>query len=460
MVGIDYPKDELAERTVLGSLILSPKAFFPIAFSHKLEEEDFYFKEHRELYSVIKELYIEKEEDWDYVVLYDRIRRKGLNISFAFVEELLKEGVSQEYEPLFLSALKIVKEMSIKRQVIDGVLAIFKNYEQKEVKDLLEGFGAIFELIGDQAPKKENRVSAEEIVKTIEQIKSLTKKERLITGITTAFIDLSLLTLGFQDGNFVVIGARPGMGKTSFMLCNALAQAQEGVEVAIFSLEMSANELFQRILAIETGIPLANLRKGFLSLEEIKKMEETGERIARLPLVIVDSPSMSVYELVVEARELKRTRNTKIIYIDYLQLLTANRKYSRQEEVAEISRVLKSLARELNIPVVALAQLSRQVEGRSDKRPQLADLRESGQIEQDADLVIFLHRPEYYKKSPPPEEVGIAEVIIAKHRQGPTGIIKLRFDKETTAFRELGEQKIETEDFSDLKEDDFDEIEF
>jgi replicative DNA helicase len=213
---------------------------------------------------------------------------------------------------------------------------------------------------------------------------------------------------------------------------------EEKLPLAIFSLEMSKEQLMMRMFSMLSGVPLQNIRQGYVNDEDWEKIVRAALEISSRDIYIDDSSSLSTTELRIRSRKLKQEKGVGIIFVDYLQLLKPPYRHAtRQEEVAEISRNLKALAKELEVPVVALAQLSRQVEQRADKRPQLSDLRESGQIEQDADLIIFIHRPEVYKKHPPPEEKGLAEIIVAKQRQGPTGLIKLAFDKNTTAFKPL-----------------------
>jgi replicative DNA helicase len=236
---------------------------------------------------------------------------------------------------------------------------------------------------------------------------------------------------------------------------------EEKVPLAIFSLEMSKEQLVMRMLSMLSGVGLQNIRKGFISEEDWRKLLNSALELSSRDIYIDDTPTLSTTELRIKSRKLKKEKNVGIIFVDYLQLLRPpHRRSSRQEEVAEISRNLKALAKELEVPVVALAQLSRQVEHRSDKRPQLADLRESGQIEQDADLIIFIHRPEYYKKNPSPEEEGIAEIIVAKQRQGPTGIVKLAFIKDTTMFKSLsptysGTKRVEPYEPEETEEEEF-----
>ncbi|MFN3814514.1 MAG: replicative DNA helicase, partial [Aquificaceae bacterium] len=275
--------------------------------------------------------------------------------------------------------------------------------------------------------------------KVIDIIEKHRKEEKLITGKGTGFLDLDILTTGFHPSDLVIVAARPGMGKSSFMLSMAINMAmEEKVPVALYSLEMSKEQLVMRALSMLSGVSLQNMRRGFIKDDDREKLISAALGLSRCDIYIDDTPTLSTTDLRIKTRKLKKERKVEAVFIDYLQLLKPPlRKASRQEEVAEISRNLKALAKELSLPVVALAQLSRQVEHRSDKRPQLADLRESGQIEQDADLIIFLHRPEYYKRNPPPEEQGIAEILVAKQRQGPTGIVKVAFIKETAGFKPL-----------------------
>jgi replicative DNA helicase len=267
------------------------------------------------------------------------------------------------------------------------------------------------------------------IAECLECIERRRLSDRLISGLPTGFLDLDKLTSGFYPGDLVVVAGRPGVGKSSFMLSTALHIAfEEDVPVAIFSLETSKHQLLFRMLSILSGIPLWNIRMGFVSDEEWKNLVKLGVALAEKPLYIDDSPRLTIAELRERGKRLREEKGVEVIFVDYLQLLRGPFvRNTRQEEVADISIELKALAKELEIPVVVLAQLSRRVERRQDKRPQLVDLRESGQIEEVADIVIFIHR----------QEEEVAEVIVAKHRQGPTGIVKLVFEKDTTAFKPL-----------------------
>jgi len=437
MVDFEYPFDELAERAVLGAMIKEPENI-PVVLEH-LREEDFYFEEHRLLFSVLYKVWDEKGKDWDDIVLRNYLEKRGLwdKISMDLVYALALEAAEG---PLLLEAIRSVKEKSGIRKLIDLSLEVLRS--SKENPD----FNALVERISQGAYEivLKHQTSQfyhfkEALDTVLEFIDQRRKAERLITGLSSGFLELDKLTAGFQPSDLVVVAARPGMGKSSFMLSIALHLAlNERVPLAIFSLEMSKEQLAMRAVSMLSKVPLQNIRHGFVKDGEWEKIVKAALEISSREIYVDDNPNLTTTELRVKSRKLKQEKGIGIIFVDYLQLLgVPYRRSSRQEEVAEISKSLKALAKELNIPVVALAQLSRQVEHRSDKRPQLADLRESGQIEQDADLIIFIHRPEYYKKHPPPEEEGVAEIIVAKQRQGPTGIIKLAFNKDTTAFEPL-----------------------
>jgi replicative DNA helicase len=437
MMEFEYPFDELAERAVLGAMIKDPESI-PTVLEY-LREEDFYFETHRMLFSVLYKVWDEKGKDWDDIVLKNYLERMQLldKISMGLVYALAQEAAEG---PLLVEAIRSVKEKAGIRKLMDLSIEILRS--SRENPD----FNALVERITQRAYEiaQKHQISQfyhfkEALNTMLEFIDQRRKAERLITGLPSGFIDLDRLTAGFHPSDLCVIAARPGMGKSSFMLSMVLHLAlNEKVPLAIFSLEMSKEQLAMRAVSMLSGVPLQNIRQGYVRDDDWEKVVKVVLEASSKEIYIDDSPSLSTTELRIKSRKLKQEKGVGIIFVDYLQLLkTPYRHATRQEEVAEISRNLKALAKELEVPVVALAQLSRQVEQRSDKRPQLADLRESGQIEQDADLIIFIHRPEVYQKHPPPEEEGLAEIIVAKHRQGPTGIVKLAFDKDTTAFKPL-----------------------
>jgi len=435
---IKEPHDESAERSVLGAMLADPEESIPTVLEY-LSEEDFYLKEHKLLFSIIVELWREHGSDWDEVVLRDLIRKKKLEDKLPF-DWIIR--VYEEAAPLrtLETACRIVKDKSGLRALLELSTKLIRDI--KELQD--------FETVIDTAQSKIFEISEKTTVthyyhvrdiakQVVEMIDRFRKTDRLVTGISTGFTELDMMTTGFHKADLVILAARPGMGKTSFMLTLIHHVAsKEKKPVAIFSLEMSKEQLVMRLLSSVAEVPLQKLRSGFITDEEREKVLAAAVELSRMNIYIDDSPSLTTTELRVKARKLHKEKGVEFIAVDYLQMLRSPlRKSSRQEEVAEISRSLKALAKDLSIPVLALAQLSRQVEHRSDRRPQLADLRESGQIEQDADLILFLHRPEYYKKNPPPEEKGVAELIVAKQRQGPTGVIKIAFIKEYAKFASL-----------------------
>jgi replicative DNA helicase len=379
----------------------------------------------------------EKGKDWDDIVLRGYLERMHLldKVSMDLVYELAQEAAEG---PLLLEAIRAVKEKSGIRKLIDLAIEVLR--ESKEHPD----FNALVERVSQRVYEigLKHQTSQfyhfKEALNTIlEFIDQRRKTERLITGLPSGFLDLDRLTVGFQPGDLVVVAARPGMGKSSFMLSMVLHLAlNEKVPLAIFSLEMSKEQLALRMVSMLSKVPLQNIRQGYLNEEDWEKIVKAALEISSREIYVDDNPNLTTTELRIKSRKLKQEKGVQIIFVDYLRLLgVPYRRSSRQEEVAEISKSLKALAKELNIPVVALAQLPSQGEQIRDKQPQLEDLSE--QIEQHADLIIFIHRPEVYKKHPPPEEKGLAEIIVAKQRQGPTGLIKLAFEKETTAFKPL-----------------------
>ncbi len=433
----EYPVDELAERAVLGAMIKDPENI-PVVLEH-LREEDFYYEQHRLLFSLLYKVWEDKGKDWDDIVLRSYLEKMQLldKVSMGLVYELAKEAADGH---LLFEAIKSVKEKAGLRKAIDVSLEMLKDVKSSSDLSLLveKAIDRLQEIAEKHQPSGYSHVK-EATNRVLEFLDKKRTAERLITGVPSGFLDLDRLTAGFQPGDLVVVAARPGVGKSSFMLSMVFNLAfEEKVPLGIFSLEMSEEQLVLRMLSMISGVPLQNIRQGFLPDEDWEKIVKAALEISSKDIYIDDTPTLSTTELRIRSRKLKQEKGVGIIFVDYLQLLkTPYRHATRQEEVAEISRNLKALAKELEIPVIALAQLSRQVEQRADKRPQLADLRESGQIEQDADLIIFIHRPEVYKKNPPPEEEGVAEIIVAKQRQGPTGLIKLAFNKDTTAFEPL-----------------------
>ena len=447
---IPLPHDELSERAVLGALFVHSEIVEYVI--NILKPEDFFNEINRTIYETILDI-VENGERPHFLVIKDYLEKKGKLEDIgglAYIYTLINEAATPS---IIEAVVKQIKDKAIARGLIEiskKIILKAKNY--KDVNQLIEEAEREIFRINENRTISEYYPISEVITETLKIINDLSKKDTIITGIPSGYHELDRLTTGFHEGDLVIIAARPAMGKTSFALSIIHnTSVVERYPSAFFSLEMSKEQIAMRLLSLESRIPLKKLRSGFLSDDELVKLTEVASDISSAPIYIDDTASLSILELKAKARRLKRERDIKLIIIDYLQLMRSSRRVeSRQQEVAEISRGLKALAKELNIPVIALAQLSRQVEMRADKKPQLADLRESGSIEQDADLVMFIHRPEYYKKNPTPEEEGIAEIIIAKQRNGPTDIIKLAFIKEITKFENLAKGREE----EILKEDD------
>jgi replicative DNA helicase len=435
MMEFEYPFDELAERAVLGAMIKDPESI-PTVLEY-LREEDFYFETHRQLFSVLYKVWEDKGKDWDDIVLRNYLEKRGLQdrVSMQFVYALAQEAAEGV---LLHEAIRSVKEKAGIRKVMDLSVELIKSAKETPDLSLLveKGMHRLQEISQKHQPSV--YYHAKEVANTLYEFLEIRRKtDRAITGLPSGFTDLDILTTGFHPADFVVVAGRTGMGKSGFMLSMALNLAfEEKVPVAIFSLETTKEKLVLRMLSMISGVPLHNMRQGYLPDKDWEKVLKAALELSSREIYIDDSPELTTTELKIKSRKLKQEKGVGIIFVDYLQLLkTPYRGTSRQEEVAEISRSLKALAKELEVPVVALAQLPSQMEQTRDKQPQLADLSE--QIEQDADLIIFIHRPEVYKKHPPPEEEGVAEIIVAKQRQGPTGIVKLAFNKDTTRFELL-----------------------
>jgi len=455
---LDYPvpHDDQTERAVLGALLYDPSILDTVI--NIIKPEDFYNVKNRTLYDAIINL-LEEGKFLDPVVLKNYLEKQDkLKIlgSENYITLVLQEAAPPNAVETLANQLK---EKSIARGLIQIAKDILiKSKTVKDINELIEeAENQIFKLSEEKSIS--DYYSLGELLKeTLNIINELSKQESIVTGLPSGFYELDRLTTGFHKGDLVIVAARPAMGKTAFSLSILYnVSVIEKMPSAFFSLEMSKEQIAMRLLCQETRIPLRKVRSGFLTKDELELLTEKAMEMHNAPIYIDDTASLSILDLRAKARKLKREKDIQLVVIDYLQLMrSARRVENRQQEVAEISRGLKGLAKDLNIPVIALAQLSRQAEMRSDKRPQLADLRESGSIEQDADMVMFIHRPEYYKKNPTPEEEGIAEIIIAKQRNGPTGTVKLAFIKEITKFENLAKdyfQSLDEEPSQNVKRD-------
>ncbi|SFT68795.1 replicative DNA helicase [Selenomonas sp. GACV-9] len=431
------PQNIEAEQAVLGAMLIKKEAI--IAVQEILLPDDFYREAHRIVYEAMLEL-SGNDEAVDLVTLTEQLRKS---------EKLEKIGglpfITQLANAVPTAAnvsyhAKIVKEKAELRNLINAATEIAgAAYEDTDN----------VENIMDEAEKKILAVANRQnggafesmksiVMRTFERINVLYESKGGLTGISSGFKDLDTLTAGLQKSDLILVAARPSMGKTAFTLNIASYVGLHGHSVAFFSLEMSKEQLMQRMLCSEGGIDASRLRTGQLDEGEWNHLVETADKLSRAPIYIDDTAGITVMDLRSKARRLKAEHGLDLIIIDYLQLMQgrpSKNSDNRQQEISEISRSLKALARELDVPVIALSQLSRSVESRQVKKPMLSDLRESGSLEQDADIVMFLYREDYYDKDT--ENKNITEIIVAKHRNGPVDSISLFFQKEFTKFRDL-----------------------
>ncbi len=429
------PQNIEAEQSVLGALLLDNESL-PKAIEI-LSPEDFYRESHRRIYRAMLGLF-DRNEPMDVVTLSDYLRRdNGIEeIGGLPYLSLLANAVPTSAHITYHA--KIVREKALLRSLIRASTQIStKVYE--EGLDADEMVDHAERLIFDIADKrtKTSFASMKDVIKdTFKMIEHLFDRKEAITGIPSGFKDLDEMTSGFQPGDLIVIGGRPGMGKTAFALNIAQHVGISLKEpVAVFSLEMAKEQLALRMLCAESLVDSSRVRKGFISREEWPKLTNAAGRLAEAPIFIDDSSAITVLEIRAKARRLKMEHGgLSLVVVDYLQLMRSRGNFERREqEISEISRSLKALAKELKIPVIALSQLNRAVEQRGEKKPTLADLRESGAIEQDADVILFLYRDEVYNKNNPANK-GKAEVIVAKQRNGPTGVFQLTFLADSTRF--------------------------
>ncbi len=438
---IDYslhkipPQNLDAEQSILGGILLENNALNGVI--EVLGPDDFYSEAHRKIFSAILDL-SERNEPFDLVTLSNILHDKkeldaiGGEVYLAALVDRVPSAANIIYYA------KIVKEKAILRRLIGAATEILdRSYDPgAEVENVLDqAEHAVFEI--SEHKVKPSFYPMKEIIKdSFKTLESLFERKALITGVSTGYGKLDELTSGFQKSDLIIIAARPSMGKTAFALNIAqYAAIEQKIPVAVFSLEMSKEQLAFRMLASESRVDAQRLRKGFLGEMDWPKLTMAAGRLSEAPLYIDDTPSISVLEMKAKARRLKAENDLGMIVLDYLQLMRGrDSTLPREQEISEISRSLKALAKELDVPVVALSQLNRQVELRSDRRPHLADLRESGAIEQDADVIIFIYRDEVYNKSEDNPERGFAEIDVGKQRNGPTGKIKLTFLKEYTRF--------------------------
>lgn len=434
------PNNQEAEEAVIGSMLLDQEAI--VLAAEKLNDNDFYNTRYRVLFSAITELFQEGRPA-DLVTLVDKLHEKNVSEDIGSVEFLSNIISAVPTSANVKYYVDIVQQKSQLRELIRTTEDIANRCYQdsSNLPELMEDTERrIFELVQGRA-SSENFTPIKEIaLETLESIQSAAQNSGTVTGLSTGFRDLDYRTAGLQPSDLILIAARPSMGKTAFALNIAEYVAMiNHVPTAIFSLEMSKVQLAKRLVSMNSKVDSQKIRTGTLEDDEWAKITESSIILGESSLFIDDTGSISINELRSKCRKLKIENGLGLIIIDYLQLMSGNsgvKNISRQQEISDISRSLKSLARELDCPVIALSQLSRKVEEREDKRPILSDLRESGAIEQDADVVMFLYRDEYYTKDASTQK-GVTEVIIGKQRNGPTCTVKVKWLSQYTKFANL-----------------------
>jgi replicative DNA helicase len=441
------PQSIESERAVLGGILLENDAFFKAA--EVLNPDDFYRESHKRIFRRMMEI-SERSEPIDIITLGEALKSRGE------LEELGGSGYLAELASSVPTAANIAYHAKIVRE--KGVLRFLIRSNTEIITQAYQEPGNIDAFL-DEAERSIMEVSQrrvrgafvpikEIILDSIKTVEKLYERKEMVTGVPTGFTKFDRLTAGLQPSDLIVIAGRPSMGKTALALnIGQHAALEHGVGVALFSLEMAKEQLVLRMLCSEARVDHARVRAGYLGERDFPRLAMAAGRLADAQIYIDDSPALGVMELRSKARRLVRDRDSKVglVIVDYLQLMRGygDGRESREQEISAITRSLKSLAKELHVPVVALSQLNRQVEQRQDRRPILADLRESGAIEQDADVIAFIYRDEVYHRDS--RDTGIAEIIIGKQRNGPIGIVRLAFLKEFTRFENLAEREDVTE---------------
>ena len=434
------PHNLEAERSVLGAILVHNDAFNLAA--QVIDSRDFYRDAHRRIFDRMVALN-ERHDAIDFVTLKEELARAGEldEVGGPAYVASLADGVPRATNVEYYA--RIVKEKSTLRNLIYAASKIVTNaYEADQESDVIldEAESAIFAVADDRL--KAGFVSMRDLVKdSFPKIEKLFEQKRLITGVPTGFVDVDEMTRGLQAGDLIIVAARPSMGKTSLVLNIAQYVAALGDQVVgFFSLEMSKESLFLRLLTSEAQIDGHRLMSGAIGGNDYHRISHALEKLNSMKLFIDDTASIGVLEMRAKSRRLQAEHGLSLIVIDYIQLMSGRGRFeNRTLELASISRSLKGLAKELNVPIIVLSQLSRAPESRSDHRPQLSDLRESGALEQDADVVVLIYRDDVYNRDPNSPDAGTAELILAKQRNGPTGVVKLAFLREQTRFANLAQ---------------------
>jgi len=430
------PQDMEAEQCVLGAMLMSKDAIADVV--ETLRGSDFYRPAHEQVYNAITDLY-GRGEPADAVTVSDELGKRG---------ELLRIGGAPYLHTLLASVpiaanagwyADIVREKAVLRRLVDASVRIGQmSYAgEGDVDDIVDRAQAEVYAVTERKAAEDYKPLSDLMQPTLDEIEAIGSRGAGLSGVPTGFADLDELTNGLHPGQMVIVAARPGVGKSTLALDLARsASIKNGLTSVIFSLEMSQIEITMRLLSAEATVSLAHIRGGNMSEQDWNRVSTKMGQVAEAPMFIDDSPNLTMMEIRAKARRLKQRHDLRLVVIDYIQLMTSGKKVeSRQVEVSEFSRQLKLLAKELELPVVALSQLNRGPEQRNDKRPMLSDLRESGSLEQDADLVILLNRPDLYDKES--DRAGEADFDVAKHRNGPTKTIKVVFQGHYSRFADM-----------------------
>lgn len=440
----EYPHNKEAEASLLGNLIIYSQESMPVAQEKSLMPDDFYIKENKEVYTAIVSLYNENF-NIDIPHILEKLKELNFYIENRSSELLLRLQRSSVVPETTESYIDTVQNNAVRRRIIytANKIANDNNNWTGKLEDILDKVEKdILEVTRNRRITSDFKYSSEVISEVYQKINDAKTRGGQLTGIKTGYQSLDSVTNGFQRGDLIILAARPSVGKTAYALNIALKAATYNKDgaVAIFSLEMGADQLMTRMLSADSAVAGDKLKKGInITSEDDIRILESANRLAKLNIVIDDNSLVTTSSILSKCRKLKADQGLNLIVIDYLQLITSPNysRESRQQEVSEISRSLKSIARELDVPIIALSQLSRDVEKRTGNKPKLSDLRESGSIEQDADIVSFLYRPEYHNDEVTESSSQEVELILAKNRNGAVCTLHLMFDKTINAFFDL-----------------------
>ena len=438
----DSPYSQEAEEAVIGAVLVNPNSFLTVASF--LKPDDFFFVRHSYIWQAMQRLH-ERRDPIDNITLAKELQNMQMLEEVGgppYLTQLITNTPTSQHAEVYG---RLVERASIRRRLLNTAdqikaLAVDESLNIDEVT--AEAEIKLFD-VTDRQLKREFVSMSDAVNEYFDRIEELMQHQHESMGVPSGFRDLDGLLGGFQRSDLLIFAGRPGMGKTSFLLSTAVNAARIGGRVAIFTMEMGVDQLIQRMISMETGISTQNLRLGRLNAQEYSRFVEAAGRVSRFPIYIDDTPALNPIQMRTKCRRLQHEHGIDLIIVDYMQLMNAGGQYqnNRVQEISYISRSLKELARELNVPLFSAAQLSRAVEQRQDKRPVLSDLRESGSIEQDADIVMFLYRDVVYNEAT--EFPNQADVIVSKHRNGPTGTVSLYFDKTITKFIDGAVQRVD-----------------